>query len=414
MKNNPFVSDEFKSIWLKHFNHSKSGTGFDFIKGLSFYKPTGLPLYINVGKNLTKGISYALNDPSTTGFSKKVFLIYDVPTYFDITTHIGHEHLKLYKIGQYPGFLIHLENYKDLSEYMTATFSKSSRYKLNKYNKRLEACFGIDYKMFHGNISKKEYLFIFEHFESLLHKRFLDKKITNNNLDPKEWSFYKEVAYPMILEKKASLFVIYNQEKPIAVTLNYLSDSILFDAITVFDIDYAKFHLGSITIMKQIEWCLENNISILDFSKGYFEYKTRWATTAYDFEYHIYYDAKSLKARVIAKFLAGFLKLKQFLREKEINTVLHKAIFMLKNMGVARKKEPQFIYEEVKMEVTNEKAEIINISDIDDTLRKLIFDFLYLHKESLKDIKLYSVPGESSTFILQGRNKQLKAKVLQV
>ena len=126
-------------------------------------------------------------------------------------------------------------------------------------------CFDIKYKMFWGDISKEEYDYVFNHFKQLLTKRFLDKQTVNNNLNSDEWDFYYDVAYPMILEKKASLFVIYHDAKPIGVTLNYLSEEILFDAITVFDIDYAKFHLGSINIMKLIEWCLERNFMALDF-----------------------------------------------------------------------------------------------------------------------------------------------------
>ena len=44
-------------------------------------------------------------------------------------------------------------------------------------------------------------------------------KLTNNNLYPEEWAFYHDVAFPMILEKKASLFVVYETSNPIAVTL---------------------------------------------------------------------------------------------------------------------------------------------------------------------------------------------------
>ena len=53
--------------------------------------------------------------------------------------------------------------------------------------------------------------------------------------------FYRDVALPMILEKKASLFVVYEDSNPIALRLNYFSENTLFHAITTFDIDYSKF-----------------------------------------------------------------------------------------------------------------------------------------------------------------------------
>src|SRR5690606_13706658 len=151
--------------------------------------------------------SYTVRDTTDLGYKGKTMLLYDVPQFFDIDTDIPSKRLKVHKVKQYSGFLIDLDSYKGLNDYMTSTFSKSSRYKLNKYKKRLEASFDITYKMLLGNVPRGEYDMIFESFKSLLQKRFQEKQITNNNLDPKEWSFYHEVAYPMILEKQACLFV---------------------------------------------------------------------------------------------------------------------------------------------------------------------------------------------------------------
>lgn len=91
----------------------------------------------------------------------------------------------------------------------------------------------------------------------------------------------------MILEKKASLFIIYDGEKPIGIMLNFMSNNILFGTMSVFDIAYAKYNVGSVNIMKLIEWCLNNHIKFLDFSKGHFDDKVRWTNVAYYFEYYI-------------------------------------------------------------------------------------------------------------------------------
>ena len=278
-KQNPFLSDSFKSIWLKHFtSRNTSVKTFKYISDLQFVKHKKWPLYINVGETLTKGIDYSLKPDEDSDLKNDTLLIYDVPTYFNIDTPKLGSQVKLLKSRQYPGFLIETGLYKSLSEYMSANFSKNSRNKNNKYKRRLEASFNISYKMFFGEITKDEYDFIFEEFKLLLEKRFAEKQVSNNNLNSEEWNFYYEVAYTLILEKKASIYVIYDNNQPIGVTLSYFSEDTLFDAITVFDIDYFKFHLGSVTIMKLIEWCVENHIKILDFSKGYFEYKRRWCT----------------------------------------------------------------------------------------------------------------------------------------
>lgn len=406
MIKNPFLSGTFLSLWSKHFYGNKAGIDFEFITGPRFYKPNILPLYINMGKNVTKGISYSLVDSEIQDFKGKTFLLYDVPKSFNVDTKTHSKNLNIYKIRQYPGFLINLDSFTNLNQFMTSNFNKSSRYKLNKYKKRLEASFDITYTMFFGEIVKEEYDLLFEHFNKLLQKRFLDKQITNNNLDPKEWEFYHEVAYPMILEKKASLFVIYSDTTPIGVTLSYHSESILFDAITVFDIDYGKFHVGSITIMKLIEWCLENNLNVLDFSKGYFDYKARWANKRYDFEYHILYDSKSVKSSILASFIKIFFKLKQTLREKNINKRLHKLLFFIRRSELETSSDPITKYQfSGPIELPNlAKFNKIAFNEPHHAhLKPMVFDFLYLNSEKINDVTVYSLEEKPNSYLICGK-----------
>ena len=192
----------------------------DFLPSLKFTKHKSLPLYTSVGQTFTKGIDYKLELEKTGDYKKKTFLIYDVPEYFDVNTQTGGT-LGVHRSKQYPGFLIDVPQFKDLNGYLASTFSKSSRYKLKKYKKRFEASFDVRYVMYKGKISREAYDELFKCFRQLLEKRFDDKQITNNNLDPKEWQFYHEVTYPMLIEGKASLFVIYNGKTPIGVTLNF-------------------------------------------------------------------------------------------------------------------------------------------------------------------------------------------------
>ena len=365
-----------------------------------------MPLvFVNIGRTHTKGVSYSINQNEQVDFKNKVLLVYDVPTFFDLDLTTLNGSLQLRKIKQYPGFLVHLDKYTDLGHYMSLSFSKSSRYKLNKYKKRLEDSFDISYKMFLGDISKEEYESVFEHFKILLEKRFLDKGIANNNLDPKEWNFYHEVAYPLILEKKASLFVIYEGNTPIGVTLCYFSENILFDAITVFDIDYEKFHLGSVTIMKLIEWSLEHNIKVFDFSKGYFDYKKRWANEEYNFEYHVYHDSNSITAKIISWFILKFFSLKQKLRDKKVNEKLHKLRFLFKRNKAEVSAKPTYQFSDIQQELN--PLDLVDIDFKKPQYRELtaaVFDFLYLNNEKLKDIIVKQVKNDPSLFVISGKN----------
>lgn len=400
VKNNPFFSSTFVSIWCKHFSKEKGLYSFNFIKNISFFKPTSLPLFINSGKNLTKGVSYNIGI-TKNDFKSKCFLIYDVPEFFKIKTDSDTRGLKLKKVKQYPGFLINLNKYIDFTTYLKSTFSKSSLQKFRRYNRRLETCFSITYKMYYGEIEKKEYDFIFDYFNKLLIKRFDNKQITNNNLKISEWNFYHEVVYPLILEKKASLFVIYNDGTPITIRLNYFSQDIIFDAITVFDIDYSKFHIGKISIMKILEWSFENKFKTFDFTKGYFDYKKSWSNLKYNFEYHIYYDSKSILASLVAVFLSGFFKLKQFLRDKNFNNYLHKTLYFLK-----KNKSIQDIDYTIKPMLGNfaneiEKINKVEVNNIEQSfLKKIIFDFLFTNSENLKNINLYKYIDNSNNYII--------------
>ena len=413
MKGNPFLSDTFTSIWSKHFNKSKRIYSFNFIHQLHFFKHPWLPLYLNIGKNHTKGISYSLTLNNIRDLKKKVLIIYDVPTYFDLNLNAIDKKVKLTKIKQYPGFLVELDNYPKFEQYFIASFSKSSRYKLNKYKKRLESCFNISYKMYCGQMDRGTYDNIFKEFRNLLIKRFNDKGTTNNNLHPKEWDFYHEVAFPLILEKKAALYVIYNNNTPIGVTLNYLSNTAVFDAITVFDIDYEKFHLGSVTVLKLIEWSIDNGYRYFDFSKGYFDYKKRWASKEYNFEYHLYYDHKSIRAKIIATFISRYFKLKNYLRNRNINTKLHNLTFWLKTGKSKKKERKKHHFSPIAEETVLENFKEINrSSDEFMNLRTYIFEFLYLNTASEDTIKVKKNILENNQFILESDKKRVLLSLL--
>ncbi|MDT0607852.1 GNAT family N-acetyltransferase [Croceitalea rosinachiae] len=409
---NPFSSKIFISYWSKHFLSNKKTYLFQFVKNLTFYKSKLPGLYINTGKNLTKGISYELSPLNEENKKGKTLLIYDVINYNGERKSLKNKGIGLHTVGQYPGFLIDLEAYSNLNEFMTNTFKKSSRYKLKKYKNKLETCFDINYKLFNGEILQKEYDFIFENFRKLLVKRFEDKEITNNNLNRSEWDFYREVAYSMIIEKKAGLFVIYNGAQPIGVTLVYFSEKIVFDAITVFDIDYAKFHLGSITIMKLIEWSISNNFKIFDFSKGYFDYKKRWATKKYDFEYHIIYDRESIKAQILAFGIKSFFEFKQLLREKNINQQFHKLTFLLRKKNTSVKPRLSYNFTETEKEYSDEELIKINLdTKKNHFLKNPVFNFLYLNNEKSNSLQAFKIIGKNDYYLFKGENKIIELNI---
>lgn len=413
MNKSPFSSKTYITKWLEHFNLNGHAISFAYLKGTSFYKHPLFSLYINIGRNLTKGIIYTLETKELPGdIQNKVLLIYDVPEYTKITFAESDQKLTTDKVTQYPGFLIDLSAFKDINNYMADTFSKSSRYKLNKYKKKLESCFNIEYKMFYGEITKEEYNIVFEQFETLLNKRFQQKGIINNNLDPAEWNFYKEVTYPMILENDATLFVTYNENQIIGVTLNYINNNTLIDAITVFDVDYSKFNLGSVNIMKLIEWCLENKFDKLDFSKGYFDYKKRWSNLEYRFEYHLIYNKNAILPKTIAFAIRNYFSAKQFLRDKKLNDRLHRLKFLLNRSSTKQNVSLGFSFEElIELSTDYELKEIFLSTENNHSLKKALFEYLYLNNESINDLRTFEVTNSEGTYIFQTGSKTTKVQL---
>ncbi|MFV9551004.1 GNAT family N-acetyltransferase [Algibacter sp. PT7-4] len=400
--NTPFLTKTFQNIWRKHFISNKTIQTFKFIDGVNFYK-NNFRIYTNIGKNLTKGNIYNLiheNDYKNT-----TLLIYDVLPHLTKkqNTNNTQKNIGVLKSKQYTGFLIQLDKFKSIDDYLLNTFSKNTRMKMRKFNKRLETCFNISTKMFFGHIEKQEYDFIFENFMALLQKRYSEKEISYNNMQPKEWNFYKDVAYPLILEKKASLFIIYNNNTPIAVTYNYHTQDSVIDAITVYDTNYSKFNIGYVNNLKLISWCFDNKIKTLDFSKGYFDYKKRMSTLEYDFEYHILYDKASIVSKIKAFGYYNFFKIKAYLRNKDYNSKFHKISYKLKN-----KSAPKENFEIIKLAKLPESYLLNRIDIMDNTkynfLKRHVNNFLYLIVKPYNQIQLFEVKNINNTYILSSNS----------
>ena len=330
MTNNPFLSKIFTEIWLRHFNDSKPSFSFNFISDLHFLKYKFLPIYINVGKNNTNGISYNISDLNQfNDYKKKVFLIYDVPTYFDLNLDLKDSALKINFINQYKGVLTDISKYESFEDLLQNKFKSKSRYNLKKKQRLLESNFNITYSVYDNRITLKEYEFLAKHLKHQITKRFEGLKKHNRVVN--SWPYYYDLMLSMLKEKKAVIVTVNRDNIPIGMTFNLLSNKVLFYSITTFDTDYLKYNIGHTTIMKILKWCFENNYEILDFSKGETEYKSRWMTKDYYFQNHILYDSESIFSTVIAKTISTYFRFKQFLRDKNINMLYVKMQFLTKS-----------------------------------------------------------------------------------
>ena len=73
----------------------------------------------------------------------------------------------------------------------------------------------------------------------LIQSRFDQKDAIHVALS--NWNFYKESVFEMVLEKNASIFVIYDEDEPINICISYHFQNVTFSSIKSYDINYSKF-----------------------------------------------------------------------------------------------------------------------------------------------------------------------------
>lgn len=260
--------------------------------------------------------STTLKKEEVTSKKSRLFLVKDIPDYLKLETDPNVQGYTCKRIKQYPGFALNLKSYDTLDSYLLNHLSKRNRKNILSKKRALEKKFNIHYEVYHGAIDKDLFETLFENFKDLLTSRFDTKKMQNRNLQ--EWDYLKNLSYTSILDKKASLFVIYDNQVPINLTLNFHVGSSIYSHMQSFKEAYKKFSLGDISMLKQIEWCIENQVLHYDFVIGPSYYKQKWANHRYTYQYALFIKRSSPLARILAPILVLFHTLKQFLRSKNI------------------------------------------------------------------------------------------------
>ncbi len=247
---------------------------------------------------------------------KNTYISKDIPSYLNIQLNPISPSLKTIKIDQYKGYLVNLFEYKNVEDYLKDNLSRRNRKNLFSKLRRLEQNHKIRNKVYYGDLDKSHFDGIFDSFQKLLIKRFREKKTNNRYLS--NWEDIKTLSYKKILNKTASLHVIYDDETPITITLNFHLSDIVFSHIQTYHTGYASYNMGDISMLNHLEWCISNNFKVFDLAIGKSSYKEKWCNYEYDFFYHIHYNSKSLISRAIAGTVFLEFKVLRFLRNKGI------------------------------------------------------------------------------------------------
>lgn len=248
---------------------------------------------------------------------KSRYIIKNIPDYLLLKNADSYkEKVTSYDIEQYKGFLINLKGYKSIEDFSNKQLSKRNIKNLKSKRNKLQKQHQITYKFYYGDISTTTHTFLFDNFYSLLKERFTSKKTRNRYLST--WKHVASEAYKSIVAKRASLFVIFDNNLPICFTLNYHKDDMVFSHIQTFNNKYAQYSLGDITLYNQLEWCFQNNFTTFDLSMGASYYKEKWSNYTYHFNCRLYYNTTSIIDQSWFCLQKTKLTTLQYLRDKNI------------------------------------------------------------------------------------------------
>lgn len=337
---------------------------------------------------------------STDSPEERLYSIKFIPDYLQAGVNNNHSYTTK-KYPQVKGYACDLEGYVDVEVYLKHQFKANAK-TIRRYVNRLESCFDIRYQLFYGAISKESYDCILDALYVMLYNRFQQRGEPDES--QKKWDRVRRETYELILKKRASLFVIYDQEKAIEISINYHFQNILFSSISSYNIDYAKFGLGHIEIYKQIEWCLAHNYKLFEMGRGDLDYKRRWSNTIYNFEHHIIYPKSNFMAASIALFQEVKIRLKLYLKSKNVHLLYAK----LKNILFNRK---EIQGNEVDYTIALTEAGSLSMGKLkldleqeaNSNLRKVVYSYLYTHTEHIRDISLYEME-KGRKYLLLGKH----------
>lgn len=369
----------------------------DFMFEIAFNKK--LPRFYKSASYKNEPLSLKQSTREFPKITKNTCTVFDVPTHLNLIKNRLDSNISLTKVKQYKGYAIDLYNYNTIETYLKDQFGKTSRQALRSGKKRLETCFDISYKMYFGSIDKNVYHSLFIQFYKMLKLRATQKGIDNRNLQ--HWEIYTKKIYDMILNKEASLFVIYDGNTPINISLNMHLKNIVFLFITTYDIDYSKFRIGHANWYWLIDWFIKNDIKLVDFSKGNTAYKKRWTNKEYDFEYHLYYNKTSFISVLKAKISEQKLILKQKLRNKNLNDFYYSTINKLKGKKKINHLQ-NHTFKTIEQLPEKNDIEKIHIQKEGEFsfLKPIIYQYLFLTSQNIGDIEVFGSKNSKHEFFI--------------
>ena len=348
-----------------------------------------------------KSFEFTQTDPPFRGSSVALYC----PDYLEYL-HATDTGLLCKRIFREKGFAIDLNGFAAGEDYLRSHFKPNFRTALRRRIQGLETCFDITYRMFFGTMEQDDYTFLMNSLKAMLTRRFNQRNDENRALA--NWAYFESQTLELIRSKNASLFVIYDGDKPIQITLNYQMGPVFFQAIPSYDIDYAKFGLGNIAIYKILEWCFSHGITLLDMGYGAFDYKLKWCNFVYKFDHQVFYRRNSPISQLFLLNTVAKTRLLNFLLKKRVNVYYHQLNHRIVGGKESDLREPLTSPMALNDFNPNGMRELKPATDTRHKfLLKPLYDFAYTQNEPVSGIRVFEVT-EGSEYVLLGSEEGLR------
>ncbi len=335
----------------------------------------------------------ASGDPGSAG----LVCFKNIPTYLRVA--YLNKDSKLHSITTVNGYAIDLQGVTAVNQYMGKQFSKKARGNILRGVRRLEDAFSIRYERYYGAIDKQQCQELLAMLKDMIISRFEERNETSHTL--REWEGIRTTLYTLILEKKASLFVIYQEDRPIAISVAYHYGSLFFYFIAAFDITYSKFSMGNIMLFKQLEWSIANGYDFFEMAWGDLDYKRRWSNRVQPLENIYILPKKAVGTYIGLLYEMNKSRLITFLINRKVNVYYRQ----LKNKILG--KESSFVPIVYHLIDTDQlpKDAITGRIDVDlpefSHLKTILNDFLYTTQEPYENTLIVKY---GSDYYIQGKN----------
>ncbi len=241
---------------------------------------------------------------------KDIVIVNCIPPYLSLSTKNIKNSFSFYSKSYRLGFAMDFREYDSEQEFLRNQLGKKVYKNLRQDIQRLERNHAIRFEIYFGSIDESKCKSLMETLKGFISVRF--KGRISKHVALNRWGFYQDTVYEMILAKKASLFVIYELERPIAISLHYHYKKVLYTAIISFDDSFHKYSLGRQMFVKQITWCYNNNYQLLDMGWGSYDYKLKFTNAVYRYQTHVLYPQKSFGKKLVAFCISWALMFKYY------------------------------------------------------------------------------------------------------